>query len=154
MLPLNVLVPESLKRPRPDLVTVPAPVVIASIVAVCDAAPSMSTVSAVSVPVMPADTVRLVPESSCSSEAAAMVTCDVRVGEPLVTRMAPTVALLTVTPEPRIVSGSSSVIVPAIASVAFVDDVPTVVPWPAALAPSALALETDTTPSSINVVPV
>ena len=83
-----------------------------------------------------------------------MVICDVSVGEPLVTRNAPTVALLTVTPAPRIVSGSSSVIVPAIASVAFVDDVPTVVPCPAALAPSALALETDTTPSSIAVVPV
>ena len=76
------------------------------------------------------------------------------VGEPLVTRTAPTVAALTVTPAPRIVSGSSSVIVPAIANVAFVEEVPTVVPCPAALAPSALPLETDTTPSSTAVVPV
>ena len=70
MLPENVLVPDSRKRPRPDFVRVPVPVVIASMAAVCDAVPSMSTVSAVSAPVTPAETVKLVPESSCSSDAA------------------------------------------------------------------------------------
>ena len=154
MVPEKVLVPDSFRLPNPDFVSVPDPVVIASIVAVCAEVPSMSTVSAVSVPVIPAGTVRFVPESSCSSEAASIDIWDASVGEPLVTRTAPTVALLTVTPAPRIVSGSSRVIVPAIASVAFVDNVPTVVPIPAALAPSALALEIETTPSSMAVVPV
>ena len=154
MLPEKVLVPDSRKMPSPAFVSVPEPVVIASMVTVCVDVPSMSTVSAVSVPVIPAETVRLVPVSSCSSEAASINICDVSVGEPLVTRTAPTVASLTVTPAPRIVSGSSRVIVPAIASVAFVDKVPTVVPIPDALAPSALALEIETTPSSMAVVPV
>lgn len=76
------------------------------------------------------------------------------VGEPLVTRTAPTVALLTVTPVPRIESGSSIVNDPATDNVAFVDAVPTVVPWPAALAPSAAAFEMATTPSSMAVTPV
>ena len=68
---------------------------------------------------------------------------------PEVLRIAPTSAVLTVTPSPETVSGSAELIPPEIASVALLATV--VVP---AVVPSALACEIATTPFETVVAPL
>ena len=138
--------PESVNVPVPDFVTEPLPIVIAAI----DEVPSLSTTRLIPDPVTPPESVRVEPESTCTSEVTdESVTTPEIAFVPDVLRIAPTSADETVAPLPVIVIASPMEMLFEMASVAsFSTEVE-----PSAV-PSAVALLIATMPDVTVVLPV